>query len=251
VQTDLAGLQEALLKTDTVDQFLRELAALTARTVSDDSDGDGSDGDGGAMSCGMALRQRGRPEPVIACSDPVAAEADRVQAQSGDGPVLHALRHARPVRVHDTATHDRWPRFCRRAMSLGIRSCYAVPLVTEDGPAGALALYARKPGAFGPAETERARRFAGHAVGALTLSLRLASCADQNDQLRSSLVSRAVIDQALGVIMATERCPQDKAFALLRSASQNTNVKLRELAATIVTNVSGEPPKPAAPFQDG
>ena len=79
----------------------------------------------------------------------------------------------------------------------------------------------------------------------------MASCADQNDQLRSSIVSRAVIDQALGVIMATERCPQDKAFALLQRVSQNTNVKVRDLAATIVTSVSGEPPRPTAPFEDG
>jgi AmiR/NasT family two-component response regulator len=64
-------------------------------------------------------------------------------------------------------------------------------------------------------------------------------------------MSRAVIDQALGVIMATEHCSQDKAFALLRSVSQHTNVKLRDLAATIVTRVSGEPPRPTAPFEDG
>ena len=51
--------------------------------------------------------------------------------------------------------------------------------------------------------------------------------------------------------MAQERCPQDKAFALLRSVSQNTNVKLRDLAAAIVTRVSGEPPQPSAPFEDG
>ena len=63
----------------------------------------------------------------------------------------------------------------------------------------------------------------------------MASCTDQNEQLRSSIVSRAVIDQALGVIMATEHCPQDRAFAMLRSVSQNTNVKIRDLAATIVT----------------
>jgi AmiR/NasT family two-component response regulator len=82
-------------------------------------------------------------------------------------------------------------------------------------------------------------------------SLGIRSCADQNDQLRSSIVSRAIIDQALGVIMARERCPQDKAFALLRSVSQNSNVKLRDLAATIVTRASGEPPKLTAPFEDG
>jgi GAF domain-containing protein len=126
-----------------------------------------------------------------------------------------------------------------------------VPLVSDGEPVGALVLYARRPGAFGPEETRRAERFARHASGALALSLRMASCADQNDQLRLSIVSRAVIDQALGVIMATERCPQDKAFALLRSVSQNTNVKIRDLAATIVTRVSGEPPRPTAPFEDG
>jgi len=66
------------------------------------------------------------------------------------------------------------------------------------------------------------------------------------------MVSRAVIDQALGVIMATERCPQDRAFTVLKTVSQNTNVKIRDLAATIVTSVSGEPPRPAAnSFQDG
>jgi GAF domain-containing protein len=241
VQTDLAGLQNALLKTDSVEQFLRELAVLAARTV----------GEGEGMSCGMALRQRGRPVTAAACSDSVASEADRVQYQSGDGPALHALRHSRSVSVHDTATASDWPRFCRQAASLGIRSCYAVPLIHDREPVGALVLYARRPGAFGPRETGRAEKFARHAAGALALSLRMASCADQNDQLRSSIVSRAVIDQALGVIMATERCPQDKAFALLQSVSQNTNVKIRDLAATIVTNVSGEPPRPTAPFEDG
>ena len=239
VQADLAGLQDALLNTDSVEQFLHELAVLAARTA----------GDG--MSCGMALRQRGRPAPVAACTDPLASEADRLQAQADDGPALRALRDARPQHVHDTATENRWPRFCRQAASLGVRSCYALPLITGGEMAGALALYGRRPGVFGPEEIRRAERFARSASGALALALRLASCADQNDQLRSSIMSRAVIDQALGVIMATQRCPQDKAFALLRSVSQNTNVKLRDLAASIVSNVSGEPPQPTAPFEDG
>jgi transcriptional regulator with GAF, ATPase, and Fis domain len=239
VQGDLAGLQNALLKTDGIEQFLHELAVLASRTVRD------------GMSCGMALRQRGRPAPATACSDPLASAADQVQFQTGEGPVPDALRLARPVRIHDTATHDQWPRFCRQAKSLGIRSCYAVPLTTDGDPAGALVLYARRPGAFGTAETARADKFAKDAAGALTLAVRMASCADRNDQLRSSIVSRAIIDQALGVIMATERCPQDKAFALLQSVSQNTNVKLRDLAATIVTRVSGEPPRLTGPFEDG
>jgi len=238
-QADLAELQQALLNTDSVEQFLHELAVLAAGAV----------GDG--MSCGLALRQRGRPTPVSACTDPLASEADRLQTQAGDGPALRALRDVRPQHVHDSATESRWPRFCRQAASLGVRSCYALPLVSGGEVAGALVLYGRRPGAFGPEEIRRAERFARNAAGALTLALRLAACTDQNDQLRSSIMSRAVIDQALGVIMATQRCPQDKAFALLRGVSQNTNVKLRDLAASIVSNVTGEPPQPTAPFEDG
>lgn len=220
---------------------MHELAVLAVRTVDQ----------GEGLSCGMALRQRGRPVSSTASSDPLASEADRVQYQSGEGPGLHVLRHARPVNVHDMATTDRWPRFSRQAVSLGVRSCHAVPLVGDGEPLGALVLYARRPGAFGPEETRRTEKFARYAAGALTLSMRMASCADQNNQLRSSIISRAVIDQALGVIMATERVPQDKAFALLRNISQHTNVKIRDLAATIVTRVSGEPPRATAPFEDG
>jgi len=76
--------------------------------------------------------------------------------------------------------------------------------------------------------------------------LRLASYSELTEQLRSSLTSRAVIYQALGVIMAQERCTQAKAFEIMRTASQNSNLKLRDIAAAIVTSVSGVPPQPHA-----
>jgi GAF domain-containing protein len=240
VQEDLEGLQNALLTTDSVEEFLHELAVLSTQAMD------------GAMSCGMALRQRGRPPSATACSDPLASAADEVQYQTGDGPCLHAMREAQPVRINDTAdtATDRWPTFCRRVAELGLRSCYALPLMVDGEPVGALILYAARPAAFGPDETGRADRFAKDASGALTLALRMASCTDLNEQLRSSIGSRTVIDQALGVIMATEHCAQDRALALLRSVSQNSNVKLRDLAASIVTRVSGKPPQPASPFEE-
>lgn len=237
-QADLIGLQNALLNADNMEQFLHQLAVLATRVVTD------------GLSCGMTLRQRGRPPATGACSDPLASAADEVQYQTGDGPCLYAMRHAHRVRIDDVSTNDRWPRFSRRAASLGIRSSLSLPLVADGETVGAINLYSRRPGAFGDVETKRAEKFAHHASGALTVALRLASCTDLNAQLRSSMVSRAVIDQAVGVIMATERCAQDRAFALLRTVSQNTNVKLRDLAATIVTSVSGEPPRPAR-FEDG
>jgi GAF domain-containing protein len=236
--SNLTDLQKALLSTQTVEQFLQEVAELAARLVT------------GGLSCGMTLQPNGRPI-TVACSDPVATQVDEVQYQLDDGPCLHAMRDAHLVRIDDTADGAQWPRFEAQAATHGIRSCLAVPLVADGKPIGALNLYARSPRVFGPHQARRAESFADNASGALTLALRLASYAALNDQLRSSLASRAVIDQALGAIMAQEHCPQDRAFAILRAASQNRNVKLRDIAAGIVASVSGEPPQPPTPFEEG
>jgi GAF domain-containing protein len=235
---DYKELQDALLSTESVEQFLHEMAVLAARLVSGD------------ISCGMTMQPNGRPVSV-ACSDPVAAQVDEVQYELDDGPCLHAMRDGRMVRVEDTANRAQWPEFEAQAASHGIRSCLALPLSADGKPVGALNLYARNASAFGTAEARRAGDFADNASGALTLAMRMASRAALIEQLRSSLVSRTVIDQALGIVMARERCTQDRAFAILRSASQNNNIKLRDIASAIVTSVTGEPPQPPPRFEDG
>jgi hypothetical protein len=57
-------------------------------------------------------------------------------------------------------------------------------------------------------------------------------------QLRQAMASRAVIEQAKGIIMATTRCDPDRAFALLVDQSQAENRKLREIAADLVRDQS-------------
>jgi len=58
-------------------------------------------------------------------------------------------------------------------------------------------------------------------------------------QLRSALASRDVIGQAKGVIMVVHGCSADQAFAMLRALSQRTNVKLRDVAAQVVSDRPG------------
>jgi GAF domain-containing protein len=234
---NLTELQKALLGTETLEQFLQELAMLAARLVT------------GGVSCGMTMRSSGRPA-TVACSDPLASEIDEAQYRLGDGPCLHAMRSGDRVSIDDMADRARWPQFEAAAQARGIRSCLALPLVADGKPVGALNLYARGVAAFGPGQVRRAENLAENASGALSLMLRLASYSELTDQLRSSLTSRAVIYQALGVIMAQERCTQARAFTMLRSASQNGNVKLRDIASAILTSVSGEPPQPPPPFEE-
>jgi transcriptional regulator with GAF, ATPase, and Fis domain len=231
VAASIAGLQKALLSTETVEEFLRELVTQAARLVA------------GGLSCGMTLGSQQRAF-TVACSDEIAAEVDEAQYALGTGPCLESMRSGVPVRVDDTRADRRWAQVTQRAAELGVRSVLALPLAVDGEPAGALNLYAPAPDAFGEPETRRAEQFAEHGSGALALASRLASYAALTGQLRASLASRAVIDQAVGVIMAQERCTQAKAFAILRTASQHRNIKLRELAGEIVTSVSGEPPAP-------
>jgi ANTAR domain len=61
----------------------------------------------------------------------------------------------------------------------------------------------------------------------------ITEAAAQIRQLRTALDSRDVIGQAKGILMERYRLTPDGAFALLARASQDTNVKLREVAAEL------------------
>ena len=154
----LRELQDALLSTDTFEQFLHEMAVMAARLV------------GGGLSCGMTMQPSGRPV-TVACSDQVAARIDEVQYELDDGPCLHAMRDGQMVRIEDTAAKERWPEFEAQAASHGIRSCLALPLNADGKPVGALNLYSREASAFGVAEARRAENFAENASGALSLAM--------------------------------------------------------------------------------
>jgi transcriptional regulator with GAF, ATPase, and Fis domain len=237
IAASITELQNVLLGTESIERFVQELAVQAARLIAD------------SLSCGITLSRSGQAA-TVACSDDLASEVNDVQYRLGEGPVIAALAQGERMRVDDMTAEERWPQFCAEAADRGVGSALALPLIAAEQTVGALNLYALTPKAFGDDETRRAEQFAETAAGALALGLRLVSYAALTEQLRDSLASRAVIDQAIGVIMGQERCSQDQAFATLRQASQNRNVKLHAVAEEIVTRVSGQPPQPP-PFGTG
>lgn len=125
------------------------------------------------------------------------------------------------------------------ALAMGVRSVLSLPLDGGDQAVGALNLYSRSTHAFGEREQVAAQRFADEASRALSLAVRLVQHVELTEQLRAAMTSRAVIDQAMGIIMGQNRCGADEAFAVLRAASQHRNVKLRVVAQEIITSVTG------------
>jgi GAF domain-containing protein len=225
-----AELQQLLLDTDSLTDFLTDVSHYAADTI------------GPGLSCGITLSRDGRPF-TVASSDDTATNLDEVQYGHHNGPCLTAMRTGEIVIINDLATEDRWGDYRLDALAHGIGSVLSVPLLINLGENGALNLYSHQPWVFTPDQVHRAEGFAGEAARALRLAWRLADKVELTGHLEAALASRTIIDQALGIIMGQNRCTADDAFEILRAASSHRNTKLRDIAHDIITRISGKPPK--------
>jgi GAF domain-containing protein len=150
------------------------------------------------------------------------------------GPVAETLRHNEPRRVDDMSAEVRWPGFCRVAARSGFGSCLALPLRTDREPAGAVALYGQEPCVFRGAAHDVALLFAAEGGTAVRNASLYRACRRLADRLHAGLESRAVIEQAKGIVHAELDVTPDQAFRLLSRFSQNTNQRVRKVSADLV-----------------
>jgi GAF domain-containing protein len=197
-----------------------------------------------AQACGLTLDLSGRGVTVNA-TGPLAQEADERQYRVDDGPCLQAMREGVVVRVDDMTRETRWGAFPPLAVQVGVRSSLSLPLEVEGRSRGALNLYSTRPAAFDDDARLTAGRWAAQASGALAVALRIADGDERADRLAGGLDTRTTIGQAIGLVMAQERCSAEQAFALLRVSSQRRNVKLRDVAAALVASFEADLPERA------
>jgi transcriptional regulator with GAF, ATPase, and Fis domain len=182
----------------------------------------------GCEAAGIMVVRNGRVE-TVAASDGVARASDRMQDELGEGPCFDATRNQHEVyRIADLTTYsERWPRYAPQARKLGIGSMMGFLLFTDGREnLGALDLYASRPNAFGEHHEQVGWLLASHAAVAW-------SSARHAEHLRTAIDTRQLIGEAIGIMMARYRLTEDEAFARLVKASQNSNVKLRDLAQTV------------------
>jgi GAF domain-containing protein len=228
----LVRLQHLLLESDGLDEFLQDLVTVAATALPV------------PVHCSITLSGENRSQPyTAAASDERVDLFDQRQYEVGEGPCLETLRSGTPHRISDVDEEERFGSFPELARENGMRSMLALPLVPpRQQVAGVLNMYSTERGSFTPEVREQAAVFAGHASGALGVALKFAGQLRFSLDLQTAIASRTVIDQALGIVMVQESCSAEKAFEILTRASQHRNVKLRDLAAEIVTKVGGEPP---------
>jgi GAF domain-containing protein len=168
---------------------------------------------------------------TVAASDPLVKNLDRAQYELSEGPCIDAMRDHTATAVADLRTDHRWPRFGPRAVAAGVISQMGIEIFRQHSTVGGLNLYACRPNAFDEDTRHAAALFARHAGLALDKTLTITN-------LTEALQTRQTIGQAIGIVMQRYTVDEADAFKQLVRLSQTTNVKLRDIARSVVDDLA-------------
>ncbi|WP_270888711.1 GAF and ANTAR domain-containing protein [Pedococcus sp. 5OH_020] len=187
----------------------------------------------GCDAVGVTVVMDDRPR-TAAYTTVETLEIDAVQYSVGDGPCLDAFRNGRENRVDFVGGEQRWPAFMLGCEPGQVQSMFALPLESDGRRFGSLNLYGYRRDAFQGPEVAVIRMAAQRAADALAAAVHIAGARAVAAQMEQAMASRAVIEQAKGVLMARHAIDETVAFELLRRQSQEQNLKLRVVAAQLV-----------------
>jgi hypothetical protein len=199
----------------------------------------------GAMGISITVQHQDGQLEILATTG-VDALLTSAQVDQLGGPVLDAAEHDEPVLTVDLWADPRWPGL-------------TVDEMTQRAPAAAEALPAVRGAAALSTAWDRGTLVLSctldHAADLATLAVLdryeplvsaalLVAIAGTEEGTRRMLTltqSRAAIEQAKGAVMGLRRCDAADAWAALRRASQEFNVKVRELAVALVEYLGDAP----------
>jgi GAF domain-containing protein len=221
LEASLAGLAGLLTGPRPVRETLVQIAEFAVRAIP------------GADGAGLTMLEDDRPQTVVASADFIHT-VDNVQYGLGEGPCLVAVETGSTQTSGSLGGEARWPRFGPRAGRMGVHSVLSLPLLLPDRVVGALNVYAHAKDAFGSEAIRIGELFARPAAVSVHNAHLLAQSQRLADQLGAALVNRAVIDQALGVIMSRTGANAEEAFDRLRAMSQSQHVKVADVSRSLL-----------------
>jgi GAF domain-containing protein len=224
-QDAFAELARVTLADHSLDTVMEKVARLTKRTVP------------GASEVSVTLVERGRAS-TVAFTGQLAIELDERQYDKGYGPCLDAIAAGQPVRIDKMSTETRWRDWTSEATKHGAGSSLSIPVPLQREVNAALNIYCTDEHGFDDAAAELASTFAAYAGVALANMHLHQAQGKVAEQLQAAMHSRAVIEQAKGILMGARRCTPEQAFDILVDLSQTSNRKLREVAEALVAEAA-------------
>jgi ANTAR domain-containing protein/GAF domain-containing protein len=168
---------------------------------------------------------------TAAVSDSIARQIDKLELALGSGPCLDAIEECHAQIQTDLTTHSRWPSLANRVLAeTPVRGALSVRLPLDRERAGALNLFSDRANAFDELSVECALVLGAFA----TVATNAVAQGEDVASLRRGLASSRAIGKAIGMLMVLNDVSDDDAFGMLRRTSQETNVKLADVAADIV-----------------
>ena len=224
--TSLTGLSAMLSDHRPLSDTLTEIAQFAVNAIP------------GADGAGLTMLEQDRHQTVVASEEFVRA-VDDVQYGLGEGPCIEAVASGQTQTSGSLGGEARWPRFGPRIDRMGVHSVLSLPLLlpAKDGGdhvVGAMNVYAHAKDAFTPDAVRVGELFARPAAVSVHNAQVLAQSQRLAEQLAHALTHRAVIDQALGVLMSRSGATPEQAFDKLRVMSQTQHVKVAEVSRVLV-----------------
>lgn len=221
--TSVETLLALLLEDVPFGELLEQVLELTSRAV--------PSLDGVAVT----VQRHGGSTDTATASSTEARHLDEVQRELGAGPCVDSMDQGVEHTVEDLRTDERWDGALREAADrTGLVAVLAVPLRAGDATIGALNAFSRTPAGIDAEAASMIRAIAAPVAATLANARAYRQVEQLGEQLREALASRAVIEQAKGILMVRAGIDEDAAFALLRRTSQHQNRKLRDVAASVV-----------------
>ncbi len=183
----------------------------------------------------VTLIENDKPRTVV-FTGPLAVDLDERQYAAGFGPCTDAAIAGGTI-VVDTADSTVYPEFAAVCVRRGIKHVVSVGMPVPLRTVGGLNMYSDYDDAIPAESVQLAETFAGYAGVALANAALYHSTLTYAEDMTAAMHSRAVIEQAKGIVMAQQHCSSEEAFATLTRVSQSQNKKLRDLAEQIVDAV--------------
>jgi GAF domain-containing protein len=175
---------------------------------------------------------------TLAYTDERALKVDLAQYKAGDGPCLRAAATGETVRLSIETARQLWPEFVESAEHQRVRSYLAAPLRVDDHLSGAINLFGFEDHGFRETDSTLLELYTAIITFGLRTTRRYQNARRLADNLETAMRSRAVIEQAKGILMAVHKITDEQAMERLIARSQKMNVKLREVAAEFVRSMS-------------
>ena len=186
-----------------------------------------------AAAASLVLRQTCA---TFGATDERANSIDQWQYDSQRGACVDAIQTGKIQYFNGTSIPERWRQFAEVAGDAGIYSVLSFPMQVGDDVVGALNFYSTERDALRSGQREEGSVYAAQAAVTLANAKEFFSRGEQVTQLEDGLVTRTMIGQATGLLMAQEGLSSEEAFEKLVQISQASNVKLREIAERYISS---------------